>query len=395
MRYGACWGWMKRRMSNMARRLRLGMVGGGPGAFIGAVHRMAARLDDRFEMEAAVLSSNPEKARSFATELHIPRAYGSYEEMAAAEAKHPEPIDVVAIVTPNSTHYPAAKAFLEVGIPVMCDKPMTISVEEAEDLAAIVKRTGQIFGLTHTYSGYPLVRQMRDLVTGGAIGKVRMVHVEYVQGWLATPVEGTGAKQAVWRTDPSKSGKGGCLGDIATHAYHLACFTTGLTPESISADMTTFVPGRRLDDNVQAMIRFEGGAKATLWSSQVAIGEENNLSIRIHGETGSLVWRQENPNYLRHMPLNEPERLLTRGGPAATPSAVYGTRIPSGHPEGYLEAFGQLYKDLAELLTARLEGREPDSAATLLPGCADGVRGMRFIDAVLQSAGNGSAWISL
>jgi predicted dehydrogenase len=371
------------------------MVGGGPGAFIGAVHRIAARLDDRYELVAGALSSDPEKGVAFAKELHIPRAYGSFAEMAAAESKHPEGIDAVAIVTPNHAHYPAAKAFLEAGIHVMCDKPMTLTVAEAEDLAAIVDRTGLLFGLTHTYSGYPLVRQMREMIADGAIGKVRMVHVEYVQGWLATPLEETGAKQATWRTDPSKSGKGGCLGDIATHAFHLACFTTGLKPEAIAADVTTFVPGRRLDDNVEAMIRFEGGAKAMLLSSQIAIGEENNLNIRIYGEAGSLTWDQENPNRLRHMRLNEPERLLTRGGPGATPWATYGTRTPSGHPEGYLEAFAQLYKDFAELLTARLENRKPDPIATLLPGCADGVRGMRFIDATLASSANDSAWTAL
>jgi predicted dehydrogenase len=385
----------KANTGKLDRRLRLGMVGGGPGAFIGAVHRMAARIDDGFDLVAAALSTDPQRSLDFARELHIPRAYGSFQEMAESEAKHPEGIDVVAIVTPNHVHYPAAKAFLEAGIHVMCDKPMTVSVDEARDLDALVQRTGLIFGLTHTYSGYPLVRQMREMIHGGAIGAVRMVNVEYVQGWLATRVEQTGSKQATWRTDPAKSGKGGCLGDIATHAFHLACFTTGLKPHSIAADVTTFVPGRRLDDNVEAMIRFPGGAKAMLLSSQIAIGEENNLGIRIYGETGTLSWKQENPNYLNHIPLNEPPRILTRGGPGATPAALYGTRIPSGHPEGYLEAFAQLYRDLAELLTARLEAREPNPVANLLPNSADGVLGMRFIEAVLESAENSSAWTNL
>ena len=382
-------------MPKLQRRLRIGMVGGGPGAFIGAVHRIAARLDDRFELVAAALSSDPEKATSFAKELFVPRAYGSYQEMAAAEANHPEPIDVVAIVTPNSTHFPIAKAFLEAGIAVMCDKPMTVSVEEAEELAAIVQRTGLTFGLTHTYAGYPMVRQMKQMIAEGVIGNVRMVRVEYVQGWLSTAVEETGAKQAAWRTDPSKSGKGGCLGDIATHAYHLALFTTGLKAESISADITTFVPGRRLDDNVQAMIRFEGGAKATLWASQIAAGVENDLNIRIHGELGSLEWKHETSNYLTHLPLNEAPRTISRGGPAAGPWAVAATRVPSGHPEGYLEAFAQLYKDLAELLAAKLEDRNPEAAATLLPDSEDGLRGMQFIDAALASSENGSAWTKL
>ncbi|WP_047497188.1 Gfo/Idh/MocA family protein [Terriglobus sp. TAA 43] len=382
-------------MAKLQRRLRLGMVGGGPGAFIGAVHRMAARLDDRFELVAAALSSDPEKSKSFAKEIHVPRAYGSYQEMAEAEAKHPEPIDVVAIVTPNSTHYPVAKAFLNAGIPVMCDKPMTMTVDEAEDLAAIVHKSGLTFGLTHTYSGYPMVRQMREMILDGALGKIRMINVAYVQGWLSTPVEQTGAKQAEWRTDPTKSGKGGALGDIATHAYHIALFTTGLKAESIAADVTTFVPGRRLDDNVQAMIRFEGGAKASLIASQIAAGIENDLTLRIHGELGSFEWHQENPNYLIHSPLNDAPRTITRGGPTAGPWAVYSTRVPSGHPEGYLEAFGQLYKDLAELLAAKLEDREPNPISKLLPDVQDGVRGMRFIDAVLASSENGSAWTKL
>lgn len=382
-------------MAKLQRRLRLGMVGGGPGAFIGAVHRIAARIDDRYELVAAALSSDPAKATAYAKELFIPRAYGSYQEMAEAESRHPEPIDVVAIVTPNSTHYPVAKAFLDAGIAVMCDKPMTVSVAEAEDLAAIVARTGLTFGLTHTYAGYPMVRQMREMILDGALGNIRMINVAYVQGWLSTPVEQTGAKQAEWRTDPAKSGKGGALGDIATHAYHLALFTTGLKAESVAADVTTFVPGRRLDDNVQAMIRFEGGAKASLLATQIAAGIENDLTIRIHGELGSFEWHQENPNYLIHSPLNEAPRTITRGGPAAGPWAVHSTRIPSGHPEGYLEAFGQLYKDLAELLEAKLEGREPNAIATLVPDVQDGIRGMRFIDAVLESAGNSSTWTKL
>jgi predicted dehydrogenase len=382
-------------MGALCRRLRLGMVGGGPGAFIGAVHRAAARLDDQFELVAAALSSTPEKSRGFSHELHIPRVYDSFEEMAAAEAKHTEPIDVVAIVTPNDTHHPAAKAFLQADINVMCEKPMTISVAEAQDLVATVKRTGLIFGLAHTYSGYPMVRQMREMILNRTIGEIRMIHVSYVQGWLATPLELTGKKQAVWRTDPSKSGKGGCLGDIATHAYHLVCFTTGLKAQSLCADVTTFVPGRRLDDNVQAMLRFENGAKATLWASQIAVGAENDLSIGIHGETGSLVWRQENPNCLFHTKLNETTRTITRGGPEASPAAVYGTRIPSGHPEGYLEAFGQLYRDLADLLAARLENRKPNPISLLLPGCEDGLLGMKFIDAMVESAESCSAWIRL
>jgi len=269
---------------------------------------------------------------------------------------------------------------------------MTTTLSDAVKLADEVKRSGLIFGLTHTYSGYPIVRQMRSMVLAGVLGKIRMIHVEYVQGWLATPLENTGSKQAAWRTDPARSGPGGCLGDIGTHAYHLACFTTGLTPETISADLTAFVPGRRVDDNVQAMIRFAGGAKASLWSSQVAIGNENNLNIRIAGETGSLAWSQENPNYAEYTPLNQPTQILSRGagGPHAAPA-----RLPTGHPEGYFEAFGQLYKDLAELLKARIEGHEPEPSALLLPTCEDGVKGMRFIEAAIQSSRDNAKWTPL
>jgi predicted dehydrogenase len=376
----------------LGRKLRLGMVGGGPGAFIGEVHRIAARFDGRFELVAGALSSAPEKAKSYAKQLGISRAYGSFEEMAAEEAKREDKIDVVSIVTPNDTHYGIATAFLAAGIHVMCDKPMTTTLDDAVKLAAQVERSGLIFALTHTYSGYPVVRQMRSLVQSGALGTVRMVNVEYAQGWLATALETMGSKQAEWRTDPARSGPGGCLGDIATHAYHMACFTTGLKPEAISAEVTTFVAGRRLDDNVQAMIRFEGGARASLWSSQIAIGNENNLNIRIFGDAGSLIWDQENPNYARFTLLNQATQILSRGGGALNAVAA---RLPAGHPEGYFEAFAQLYLDLAELVTARLEGREPMASALLLPTCEDGVKGLRFIEAALSSSGENSAWKQL
>jgi predicted dehydrogenase len=377
------------------RRLRLGMVGGGPGAFIGAVHRAAARLDDRYELTAAALSSDGEKSRTFAKELRIPRAYNSFEEMAAAEAKHPEPIDVVAIVTPNHTHHAIAKAFLEAGIHVVCDKPLTTNLADAEDLARTVDTSGLIFGLTHTYSGYPMVRLMRQIVTTGGIGPVRMIQAEYAQGWLATRLEETGAKQAAWRTDPARSGPGGCLGDIATHAFHTACFVTGLKAKEVAAELSTFVPGRRVDDNVQAMLHFDGGAKGSLWSSQIAIGEENNLNLRVYGETGALTWRQENPNYVLHAALGEPTRTLSRGGASVSGVTAPGVRLPAGHPEGYFEAFATLYTDLAEQIEARIEGREPAPPALLLPTCADGVAGVRFIEAALRSSANASAWTPL
>ena len=382
-------------MKKLDRRLRLGMVGGGPGAFIGAVHRAAARLDDRYELVAASLSSDPHKSMAAAADLYIPRAYESYVDMAKAEAERPDGIDAVAIVTPNHMHYPIAKAFLEAGIHVICDKPMTTTIEHAEELAMLVERTGLMFGLTQTYTGYPMIRQGREMVLSGELGAVRMIQVEYAQDWLATPLETSGAKQADWRTDPARSGPGGCLGDIGTHAFHLACFTTGLTCQELAAEVSTFVPGRRVDDNIQVMLRLSGGAKASLWASQIAIGNENNLSLRIYGEKGSLTWAQENPNYLIHTPLQQQARIITRGGAGVGPAASRATRIPAGHPEGYFEAFAQLYTDLADQIAARIEGRPADAASLLVPGVADGLVGVRFIDAVLRSARSGSVWASL
>jgi predicted dehydrogenase len=330
-----------------------------------------------------------------AEELFIPRSYASYAEMAQAEGAREDGIDVVAIVTPNHLHFPIAKAFLEAGIHVICDKPMTTTVADAVELEAIVKRTGLIFGLTHTYTGYPMIRQMREMVLGGELGHIRMIQSEYAQDWLATPLEATGAKQADWRTDPARSGPGGCLGDIGTHAFHLACFTTGLTCEELAAEVTTFVPGRRVDDNVQVMLRLSGGAKAGLWASQIAVGSENNLTLRVYGEKGGLSWSQENPNYLVFSPLQQQPRMITRGGPGVGAAATHATRIPSGHPEGYFEAFSQLYKDIADQIAARVLKQEAPEASRLVPGVSDGVEGMRFIEAVLRSAKDGSAWTSL
>jgi predicted dehydrogenase len=379
--------------AKLNRRLRLGMVGGGPGAFIGAVHRVAARLDDRYELVAASLSSDPKKSAEAAQELYIPRSYSTYKEMAEAEAARPDGIDVVAIVTPNHLHYPIAKAFLEAGINVICDKPMTTNVADAEELVALVEKTGLIFGLTHTYTGYPMIRQMREMVLGGELGAVRMVQSEYAQDWLATPLEETGAKQADWRTDPARSGPAGCLGDIGTHAFQLACFTTGLTCEQLAAEVTTFVPGRRVDDNVQVMLRLSNGAKAGLWASQIAVGSENTLTLRIYGEKGGLSWSQEDPNHIVFSPLKEQPRIITRGGPGVSPAAAHATRIPSGHPEGYFEAFAQLYTDLADQIASRIL-KQPTSKG-IVPGVSDGLLGMRFIDAVLRSAKNNSAWTTL
>src|SRR6266403_1173532 len=379
------------------RRLRLGMVGGGPGAFIGAVHRIAARLDDRFELIAAALSSNPERSRAAARDLNIAaeRAYGSYAEMATAEAKRPDRIDAVSIVTPNHLHFAPAKAFLEAGIHVICDKPLTTTVEDAVALAQMVRRSGLIFGLTHNYTGYPLVRQAREMIEAGELGRIRVVQVEYAQDWLTTAVERTGQKQAVWRTDPAQSGPAGSLGDIGTHAYNIACFVTGLRFEQVAADVSIFVPGRRLDDNVQVLLRFEEGARGMLWASQVATGNENNLRLRVYGDKAGLEWGQENPNYLRFTKYGKPPETISRAGAGATASAKHASRIPAGHPEGYLEAFAQLYTDLAEQIAARNAGRAPAPASLLVPGVEDGVAGVQFICGVLESSRQNSAWVNL
>jgi len=379
------------------RRLRLGMVGGGPGAFIGAVHRLAARMDDRFELVAAALSSDPAKSRTAALDLHIApeRAYGSYAEMAATEAKRPDRIDAVAIVTPNHVHFGPAKAFLEAGIHVICDKPLTTTAADAVALAEIVRKSGLIFGLTHNYTGYPIVRQAREMIQAGELGKIRVVQVEYAQDWLTTAVEATGNKQAVWRTDPAQSGPAGSLGDIGTHAYNIACFVTRLRCEQVAADVSIFVPGRRLDDNVQVLLRFEGGARGMLWASQVATGNENNLRLRVYGEKAGLEWGQENPNYLRFTKYGNPPETISRAGAGATASAKHASRIPAGHPEGYLEAFAQLYTDLAEQIESRNEGRAPSAASLLVPSVGDGVAGVRFIDGVLESSRQNSAWVKI
>ena len=379
------------------RRLRLGMVGGGPGGFIGAVHRIAARLDDRFELVAAALSSDPERARSAALDLHIApdRAYRSFTEMAAAERARKDRIDAVAIVTPNHLHYLPAKTFLEAGIHVICDKPLTTTLEDALDLAQIVRRTGLLFAVTHNYTGHPMVRQARQMIADGELGPIRLVHVEYAQDWLATPLEQTGQKQAAWRTDPAQSGPAGSLGDIGTHAYNLASFVTGLSCRELAAELHTFVPGRPLDDNVQIMLRFTQGARGMLWASQVATGNRNNLRLRVYGEKAGLEWRQEDPDYLWFALLGKAPISIYRGGPAATAVAAHASRVPAGHPEGYLEAFAQLYADMAEQISARLEGRPPNPASLLVPTVDDGVAGVRFISAVLESSRRNAAWTPL
>lgn len=381
--------------STARRRWRLGMVGGGQGAFIGGVHRLAARMDDRYELVAGALSSDPERARASAVDLHISpdRAYGTFADMAKAEAARDDGIDVVAIVTPNHMHHGPAKAFLEAGIHVICDKPLCTSLGEARDLVEAVERSGKIFALTHNYTGYPMVRQMRAMIREGEIGEIRVIQVEYPQDWLATKLEDTEQKQASWRTDPTRSGAGGCIGDIGTHAYNLAAFTTGLKLHSLCADMQTFVGGRRLDDNCHLLLRYEEGSRGMLWSSQVAPGNENNLKIRIYGSKAGLEWHQERPNHLQFTPLGEPPKLITRGGAGSGESAGRITRIPPGHPEGYLEGFANIYADIAELISVRHEGRDPDPEALLVPGINDGAKGMAFITAAVESSHRGGVWV--
>ncbi|MGF6655859.1 putative dehydrogenase [Paraburkholderia youngii] len=377
------------------RRLRLGMVGGGQGAFIGAVHRIAARLDDRFELVAGALSSDPERARASAVEAGIARSYADWREMARAEAARDDGIDAVAIVTPNHLHAPVATAFLEAGIHVICDKPLAVSLAEGEALAKLAQSSKRLFAVTHTYSGYPLVRHARELVERGELGEIRVVQVEYAQDWLAEPLETGGAnKQAGWRTDPALAGPAGCLGDIGTHAYQLAAFVTGMMPRALSAELHTFVPGRRIDDHVQAMLRYANGARGMLWASQVASGAENALRLRVYGTKAGLAFDQEEPNALWFTPLGGAAERLTR---ARVKSAVaaHATRVPAGHPEGYLEAFAQLYKDAALHIDALNEGRAPPAESLLLTTVDDGVDGLRFIEAVLESSAADGRWVEI
>ena len=377
------------------RPLRLGMVGGGRGAFIGGVHRLCARLDGEYELVAGALSSDPQRARESGADLGLApeRVYASFTDMAAAEARRPDGIEVVSIVTPNDSHHAIARAFLDRGIDVICDKPMTTTVEDALDLVQAVRRTGLIFGLTHNYTGYPMVRQAREMVVAGEVGALRVVQAEYVQDWLTTKLEDTGQKQAAWRVDPARAGAGGCLGDIGTHAYNLAGFVTGLEARELAADLSRFVPGRRLDDNVHILLRFDDGTRGMLWASQVAPGNENGLRLRIYGEKAGLEWSQEHPNQLRVAREGQPPQILSRGGSNLGPAAALATRIPAGHPEGYLEAFANLYHDLAEQIRARRAKRAPDPGALLVPTVDDGARGVKFIAAAVESSARNGAWV--
>ena len=377
-----------------APRIRLGMVGGGRGAFIGAVHRIAARLDDQYELVAGAFSSDPEKSAASAADLGVTRSYGSYAEMAQKEARRKDGIEAVAIVTPNHMHAPVAVEFLKRGIHVICDKPLTATLPEAKKLAKTAEASGVVFALTHNYTGYPMIRQAREMIAAGALGDIRLVNVEYIQDWLAEPIEATGQKQADWRTDPARSGAGGATGDIGTHAFNLANFVTGLTLHELSADLQSFVAGRRVDDNGHIMMRYTSGARGTLWCSQVASGQENGLRLRIFGTKGGIEWEQENPNYLWVAPLGQPKYRLTRGGPGSGEAAARLTRIPSGHPEGYLEGFANIYAEAARAIIARRDGTSLDSAV-IFPGLKEGLEGVAFVDACVRSSKRNGAWVRL
>ena len=376
-------------------RIRLGMVGGGNDAFIGGVHRIASRIDDRFDLVAGALSSTPEKSAASAEALGIPRSYGSFEEMAEAEAAREDGIEAVSIVTPNHVHAAAAKAFLAKGIHVICDKPLTSTLEDAKALEAAVAKADVLFILTHNYTGYPMIRQARAMVEAGDLGDIRIVQAEYPQDWLTAPMENEGVKQAEWRTDPARSGAGGSVGDIGTHAHNLACFVSGLQVESIAADLQSWGAGRKLDDNAHMMLRFAGGARGMLWSSQVAPGNENALKLRVYGEKGGLEWSQEDPNYLWFTPLGEPKRLITRNGAGASEASQSVSRIPGGHPEGYLEGFATIYNEAADAIRAVQGGATRENAMGVLPGIAAGMDGMRFINACVTSSANDAAWTKL
>ena len=375
----------------MADRIKLGMVGGGNDAFIGAVHRIASRIDDRYELVAGALSSTPEKSRESGEAIGLSRIYDDFKQMAISEARRKNGIEAVSIVTPNHVHYAAAREFLKRGIHVICDKPLTSTLADAKKLVKAAESSGALFVLTHNYTGYPMVRQARAMVANGEIGKIRVVQVEYPQDWLTVEQD---FKQANWRTDPNQSGAGGSTGDIGTHAFNLACFITGLEVESLAADIQAFVPGRQVDDNAHVMLRFAGGARGMLWSSQVAPGNENALRIRIYGETGGLEWAQEDPNYLWHTPFGEPKRLITRNGAGAGDAAARMSRIPAGHPEGYLEGFANIYTEAANAIIAAREGK-PIPDGVVFPSVQDGLKGVQFVSACVRSSARNAAWVPL
>ncbi len=386
----------------MKKKLKAGMVGGGPGAFIGEVHRIAARMDGGIEWVAGAFSGTPGKSKKMGRELGLnpKRVYGGYREMIKGELSLPrdERIDFVAVTTPNNSHYPIARDFLKAGFHIMCEKPMTFNVKEARALRRLVKKSRRVFGLMHNYTGYPMVKLARDMVRKNDLGRIRKVVVQYTQGWLSTALEKKGSAQAEWRTDPKQSGGAGCMGDIGTHAENLVEYITGLKITEICADLTTFVKGRRLDDDGNCLIRLNNGARGILHASQISIGEENSFAIWIYGEKKSLEWRQENPNYLNVKTGDGPVEVWRRGNPyvaAKSPAADRGTRIPFGHPEGFIEAFANVYCNFADTVRARLAGKKPGRLALDFPGIDDGLRGMLFIDTVLVSARSNAKWTKM
>lgn len=378
----------------MNRKLRMGMVGGGRDAFIGGVHRMAANLDGQIELVAGAFSSDPEKSRLSGEDLYLEasRVYGSYEEMAEKEAALPEGdrIDFVSIVTPNYMHFPVAKCFLEAGFHVVCDKPMTFNMEEALELKTIVEKAGKVFALTHNYTGYPMVKEARELVKSGKLGRILKIVAEYPQGWLIKNIDEEGQKQAAWRTDPSKAGASSCMGDIGTHAENLGRYITDLELESVCADFTSFVSGRQLEDDGNLLVRYKGGAKGVLYASQISVGEENSLRIRVYGEKASLEWKQEYPNDLLVKYAEEPRQLLRRGNPYLSDHANKFSRIPPGHPEAFIEAFANIYLEAARAIRDAVSGVE-DGGPYDFPTVDDGVEGMRFIATAVKSA-SAEAW---
>lgn len=379
----------------MKKKLKLGMIGGGQGAFIGAVHRLSARMDDKYEFVAGCLSSTAEKAVASANEigLNLDRSYPDYKTMALEESKREDGIDVVSIVTPNHMHAGPAIEFLQKDIHVICDKPMTATMDDAHELMSAIKSSKANFFLTHNYSGYPVIREMRSLVKNGELGKLRIVKGAYLQGWLGSKEEDSGSnKQAEWRTDPKRSGAAGAVGDIGSHTMHLLEFVTGLKCESVAADLTTFVHGRQLDDDASIMIRMNNNVKGNLSISQIATGQENNFTISIYGEKGALHWSQENPNYARFSKIGSADQIITRGGAIQNKNAYAPIRIPPGHPEGYLEGFAQIYSDAADII---LNHKNKNQLLELLPGGESGLQIMKFINASVISSKNNSIWTNL
>ena len=383
-------------LARTGQRLRLGMVGGGRTAFIGAVHRLAARLDDCYELCAGALSSDPENARLSGADLGIApdRSYASFEDMARVEGARPDGIEAVSIVTPNHLHFPVAKAFLAAGIDVICDKPLTTTMAEARVLVDLARASGLVFAVTLNNTGYAMIRQARAMVAAGELGDVRVVHVSYIQDWLTQPIDADGQKQAEWRTDPARAGLSACLADIGVHAHNLAAFVTGLELAEVAADLSTFVPGRRLDDNAHVLLRYSNGARGALLASQVAPGNYNSLSLKVYGDKAGIEWNGETPEVLRFTRFGEESRIIVRGGPGNTAEAQRVSRMPAGHPEGYVEGFGNLYRDVAHLIRARRTGSAPDPAiAAAVPSVLDGARGIRFIEASVQSHNEGGSWM--